>query len=109
MPGFWYGVSINKVNLLATMMKGSLKCLRFYKNEKSFITEFMIFIVKDCIFDSLTNNTAQGCAAPFVEQLLRRAPPKIKSIYYQDTKEKDQKIFSHMACFCHTGVTFEQH
>ena len=41
----------------------------------------------------------------------RRAPPKIKNIYYQDTKEKDQKIFSHMAymaCFCHTGVTFEQ-
>ena len=39
----------------------------------------------------------------------RRAPPKIKNIYYQDTKEKDQKIFSHMACFCHTGVTFEQY
>ena len=39
----------------------------------------------------------------------RRAPPKIKNIYYQDTKEKDQKIFPHMACFCHTGLTFEQH
>ena len=39
----------------------------------------------------------------------RRAPSKIKNIYYQDTKEKDQKIFSHMACFCHTGVTFEQY
>ena len=25
-----------------------------------------------------------------------RAPPKMKNIYYQDTKEKDQKIFSHM-------------
>ena len=39
----------------------------------------------------------------------RRAPPKMKNIYYQDTKEKDQKTFSHMACFCHTGVTFEQY
>ena len=41
--------------------------------------------------------------APFVEHLQK------KNIYYQDTKEKDQKIFSHMACFCHTGVTIEQY
>ena len=49
-----------------------------------------------------------ACAAPFVEQFFRRAPPKLKNIYYKDTKEKDQMIISHMACFCRTGVKFEQ-
>ena len=38
----------------------------------------------------------------------RRAPPKLKNIYYKDKKEKDQMIISHMACFCGTGVKFEQ-
>ena len=43
------------------------------------------------------------CAAPFVEQLLSRAPPKQKKIYYKVTKEKDQIIFTHMVSFCYTG------
>ena len=37
-----------------------------------------------------------------------RAPPNLKNIYYKDTKGKDQRIISHMACFCRTGVKFEQ-
>ena len=40
------------------------------------------------------------CAAPFVEQLLSRAPPKQKKIYYKVTKKKDQMIFTHMVSFC---------
>ena len=33
----------------------------------------------------------------------RRAPLKLKSIYYNNSKEKYQMIISHMACFCRTG------
>ena len=28
-------------------------------------------------------------------------------MYYKDTEEKDQMIISHVVCFCHTGVKFE--
>ena len=53
----------------------------------------------------LKNRTGWGgsCAAPFLEQFLSLSTSKTKKIYYKDTKEKDQMIFSHMACFCHTG------
>ena len=37
-----------------------------------------------------------------------RATPKLKNVYYKDTKEKYQMIVSHMACFCRTGVIFEE-
>ena len=33
----------------------------------------------------------------------RRAPPKLKKIYYKFTKEKDQITSSHMVSFCNTG------
>ena len=29
-------------------------------------------------------------------------------MYYKDTEEKDQMIISHIVCFCHTAVKFEQ-
>ena len=32
----------------------------------------------------------------------RRAPLKLKKLYFKDTKEKDRLILSHMTCFCHT-------
>ena len=33
----------------------------------------------------------------------RRAPPKLKKIYYEFTNEKDQIIFSHIISFFNTG------
>ena len=33
----------------------------------------------------------------------RRAPLKIKRIYYINTKKKDQMVFSHVSSFYHTG------
>ena len=32
----------------------------------------------------------------------RRAPLKLKKLYFKDTKEKDRLTLSHMTCFCHT-------
>ena len=43
-------------------------------------------------------------AAPFVEHLQKY---KISIIKVQ--KKKDQEIFSHIPCFYHTGITFEQY
>ena len=45
-----------------------------------------------------------SCAAPFVEQLFRKAPLKLKKIYYKFTKEKDQIIFSYMVSFVTRGA-----
>ena len=39
----------------------------------------------------------------------RRAPPKLKKIYYKFAKEKRQLIFSHVVSFCKTGVIKFRH
>ena len=44
------------------------------------------------------------CAAPFVSSSSRRAPPKIKNIYYQDTKEKIKRFFHIWLVFVTRGL-----
>ena len=39
----------------------------------------------------------------------RQAPPKLERSYYRDTKEKDQIIYLHMACFFYIGAKFKQY
>ena len=40
--------------------------------------------------------------APVQSSFFRRATPKLNKIYFKDTKENDQMIFSQITCFCHT-------
>ena len=45
------------------------------------------------------------CAAPFVEQLLSRAPPKQKKIYYKVTKKKrSNDIYAHGFFLLYRGL-----
>ena len=47
-------------------------------------------------------NTEGLLLAPVQSSFFRRATAKLKAIYFKDTKEKDQMIFSQITCFCHT-------
>ena len=47
-------------------------------------------------------NTEDLLLAPVQSSFFRRATPKLNKIYFKDTKENDQMIFSQITCFCHT-------
>ena len=52
----------------------------------------------------MSGNTTKNSAAPFVEHSsFRRAPPKLKNMYYKDAKEKDQMIFFTYGLFLSHG------
>ena len=58
----------------------------------------------------ITTIAIMECAAPFIEQLLCRVPPKLKRICYKDTKEKDQMIFFNTSLlFVSQGIKFKQY